>query len=105
MRRNASTLLAAIFLAPPARAQPQPIPIKVVVVAMFERGADTGDQPGELQFWVERERLDRIVPFPQGYHDGKLGEVPRPVAGKPLAARPSQGQPANFRAQACACFP
>jgi purine nucleoside permease len=72
MRRIASTLLAAIFLALLARAQPQPIPIKVVVVAMFERGADTGDQPGELQFWVERERLDRIIPFPQGYHDLRM---------------------------------
>jgi hypothetical protein len=27
----------------------QPIPIKVVVVTMFERGADTGDDPGEFQ--------------------------------------------------------
>ena len=30
-----------------------PIPIKVVVVAMFERGEDTGDTPGEYQFWVD----------------------------------------------------
>ncbi len=52
--------------------QPQPIPIKVVVVTMFERGADTGDQPGELQLWVERDHLDRVFPFPQGYHDLRL---------------------------------
>ena len=25
---------------------------KVVVVAYFEVGQDTGDEPGELQFWV-----------------------------------------------------
>ena len=48
------------------------IPIKVVVVAMFERGADTGDQPGEYQYWVEREKLDRILPFAQGYHDLRM---------------------------------
>jgi len=27
------------------------IPVKVVVVTMFERGADTGDEPGEFQYW------------------------------------------------------
>jgi len=49
-----------------------PIPVKVVVVAMFELGADTGDPPGEYQFWVEREHLDLIVPFPAGYHDLRM---------------------------------
>src|SRR5260370_25045864 len=48
------------------------VPVKVVVVAMFERGADTGDQPGEFQYWVEREKLDRVFPFPQGYHDLRM---------------------------------
>lgn len=48
------------------------IPVKVVVVAMFERGEDTGDQPGEYQYWVEREKLDRVIPFPQGYHDLRM---------------------------------
>ena len=42
------------------------IPVRVVVVTMFERGADTGDTPGEFQFWVEREKLTRVIPFPQG---------------------------------------
>lgn len=42
---------------------------KVVVVAMFEAGKDTGDTPGELQFWVEREKLDRVLPLPAAYHD------------------------------------
>ena len=41
---------------------------KVVVVAMFEPGQDSGDQPGEFQFWVERERLDRVIPLPAAYH-------------------------------------
>jgi purine nucleoside permease len=49
-----------------------PIPVKVVVVNMFELGADTGDAPGEYQFWVEREHLDTKVPFPAGYHDLRM---------------------------------
>lgn len=57
----------------------KPIQVKVVVVAMFERGEDTGDIPGEYQLWVEREHLDKILPLPAGYHhvrmnnDGVLG--------------------------------
>jgi purine nucleoside permease len=35
---------------------------------MFEVGNDTGDQPGELQYWVERDHLDRVYPLPAGYH-------------------------------------
>ena len=42
---------------------------KVVVVAMFEAGQDTGDAPGEFQFWVEREKLDRVIPLPAAHHD------------------------------------
>lgn len=34
---------------------------KVVIITYFEIGADTGDRPGELQFWVERDRLDRVI--------------------------------------------
>jgi purine nucleoside permease len=49
-------------------AESGPIPVKVVVVAMFEVGEDTGDQPGELQYWVERDHLDRVYPLPAGYH-------------------------------------
>jgi purine nucleoside permease len=49
-------------------AKQRPIPVKVVVVAMFEVGNDTGDTPGELQYWVERDHLDRSYPLPAGYH-------------------------------------
>ncbi|HTS61270.1 MAG TPA: purine nucleoside permease [Candidatus Acidoferrales bacterium] len=61
----------------PTRATP--VPIKVVVVTMFERGADLGDTPGEFQLWVEREHLDQVLPLAAGYHhlrlnkDGVLG--------------------------------
>jgi purine nucleoside permease len=42
------------------------IPIKVVVVSMFENGKPTGDAPGEFQFWIERQKLSRELPFPLG---------------------------------------
>jgi purine nucleoside permease len=51
-----------------------PIPIKVVVVTMYEAGEDTGDAPGEYQYWVEREHLDRVVPFEAGYHHLRLSD-------------------------------
>ena len=65
-------LAFVLFLWTPQVEAQRRIPIKVVVVAMFERGADTGDQPGEYQYWVEREKLDRVIPFPQGYHDLRM---------------------------------
>lgn len=59
--------------APPAPVEADtPIKIRVVVVSMFEHGSDTGDRPGEFQFWVEREKLDRIIPFAAGYRDLRL---------------------------------
>ena len=61
-------LTAGQFIA----AKPRPIPVKVVVVAMFEIGNDTGDQPGELQYWVERDHLDRVYPLPAAYHSVRM---------------------------------
>lgn len=58
----------------PCFAKPKPIPVKVVIVAMFEVGNDTGDQPGELQYWVERDHLDRIYPLPAGYHSVRMND-------------------------------
>jgi purine nucleoside permease len=43
-----------------------PIKIKVVVVTTFEVGEDTGDAPGEFQYWVEREKLTEKMEFPGG---------------------------------------
>jgi purine nucleoside permease len=62
------SLLLVAVLSAMALAQPRPIPVKVVVVTMFEVGADTGDQPGELQYWVERDYLDRVYEMPAAYH-------------------------------------
>ncbi len=68
-----SAIFPVLLLAqstPPSK----PITIKVVVVAMFERGEDTGDTPGEYQLWVEREHLDQIIPLPAGYHHVRLNK-------------------------------
>ncbi len=46
-----------------------PIPVKVVIVTMFEIGADEGDQPGEFQLWKERQRLNVQIAFPHSHHD------------------------------------
>ncbi len=61
------TLLGGFL--PSAHAAADLIRPKVVVVTMFEPGADTGDTPGEFQFWVEREHLDRVIPLPAASHD------------------------------------
>ena len=55
--------LCALVLSLPASAAP-PIQPKVLVVSTFEIGQDTGDRPGEFQFWVERERLTQSLALP-----------------------------------------
>jgi purine nucleoside permease len=55
-------------------AQSKPIAVKVVVVTMFEVGADTGDAPGELQYWVERDHLDHVYPLAAGYHAVRMND-------------------------------
>jgi len=40
------------------------IPVKVVVITMFERGTPDDGDVGELELWVQREKLDQIYPFP-----------------------------------------
>lgn len=37
---------------------------RVLVVATYETGKDTGDTPGELQFWAEREKLSEAIRVP-----------------------------------------
>ena len=89
-------LTAALLLGQPAR-----IPVKVVVVAMFERGEDTGDVPGEYQLWVEREHLDQVLPF-AGYHhvrmnqDGVLGLLTGVGTAKAAASVMALGLDSRF---------
>ncbi len=59
----------------------EPLPVKVVIVALYEQGEVTGDAPGEFQYWVERMPLDLEYPFPAGIRplrgnaEGVLGMV------------------------------
>jgi len=62
------SLLLLLALVPCANAQQKPWPVKIVIVTTFEVGADTGDTPGEFQFWVEREHLTESLDFPGGVH-------------------------------------
>jgi purine nucleoside permease len=52
---------------PPTR--DHPLKVKVVVLTTFEIGADTGDTPGEFQFWVERRKMNTVIPLANAYHD------------------------------------
>lgn len=63
-----------LFLALSVKAADEPLSIKVVVVAMYEVGAARGDDPGELQLWVERLPLARQLPFPSGESDLYLND-------------------------------
>jgi purine nucleoside permease len=67
-------LLSSLALHAQTAPAAKPIPIKVVVVAMFERGEDTGDAPGEFQLWIDREHFDQILPLPAGYHHLRLNK-------------------------------
>ena len=79
-----------------------PIHVKIVVVAMFEPGEDTGDIPGEYQLWVEREHLDQIFPLPAGYRhvrmnkDGVLGMVTGVATAKAAASVMALGLDPRF---------
>ena len=67
--------LLATLAAQCAMAADAPIPIKVVVVSMFENGKPTGDAPGEFQFWIERQKLSRELPFPLGEYPLYLNDA------------------------------
>jgi purine nucleoside permease len=65
----AAVCLASCVKAPAPVAQaPKPIEVRVVVVTMFEIGADSGDVPAEFQLWHERQKLDQRFAFPH-HHD------------------------------------
>jgi purine nucleoside permease len=71
----ALSFLLGITLTLTGSSKPKPkgqIPVKVVVVAMFESGKDKGDNPGELQYWVERDHLDTVYPLPAAFHSARM---------------------------------
>ena len=65
-RPAALVLCSAAFLSPLSRASGAgtPTPIPVLVIATYETGRDTGDTPGELQFWAERQNLSQSIRVP-----------------------------------------
>jgi purine nucleoside permease len=74
MKMPACVAALLLMLAAPTvcAAASAPIPVKVVVVTMFENGKLTGDKPGEAQFWVERQKMDQIFPFPMGEYELRM---------------------------------
>ncbi|WOJ93647.1 nucleoside hydrolase [Congregibacter variabilis] len=60
-----SFVILLALLVPPVWAA-QPLPVKVVVLSMFENGEPTGDKPGELQLWLERNPDLKEMPFTMG---------------------------------------
>jgi len=51
-----------------------PKEVRVVIVTLFEQGADTGDKPGEFQLWVERLPLPETLALPHGNRDLRWNE-------------------------------
>ncbi|MEK9869475.1 MAG: purine nucleoside permease, partial [Gammaproteobacteria bacterium] len=49
--------------------------MKVVIVAMFERGTVDDGNPGEFELWVQNEKLDQVFPFPLGWMDLRMNEA------------------------------
>jgi purine nucleoside permease len=62
------TVLAGLTLLLVQAARADPIRPKVLILTTFEIGSDTGDRPGELQYWVEREHLTGSVDVPGLIH-------------------------------------
>ena len=83
-----SVCLAAAFVLSADAAVIRP---KVVIVAFFEIGRDTGDTPGELQYWVERDHLTRVIEVPGMTHHVRANADGSEIA---LAVGPAQIRPA-----------
>jgi purine nucleoside permease len=60
----AAALAGAFFCIAGRVAQAAEYAPKVVIVVYFEVGNDTGDTPGELQTWVERDHLTQRITVP-----------------------------------------
>jgi len=77
LRAACLSVIANLLLAYPlTSAAEDPIEVRVVVLVNFEIGDDTGDAPGEFQFWRERgldgEPLDDCLDLPFSTHDACL---------------------------------
>lgn len=86
-----------------ATVTPEPIQVKVVVVSLFEIGADEGDQAGEFQLWKTRRGLDTKFEQKHAHHDlymntetGVLGMVTGIGTAKATAAIMALGLDPRF---------
>jgi len=70
----ASALLVLLSPALSIAKSVEPIEVKAVVITMFENGAPTGDDAGELQLWVERSKVKSEFDFPLGEYPLYLTE-------------------------------
>lgn len=61
---NLRPALALLLMLPSLLSAAELIRPKVIIVATFEVGADTGDKAGEFQYWVEREKLTGSIVVP-----------------------------------------
>ncbi len=71
---------AAVHDCLPAGPCSAPLPVKAVLVTMFEIGADEGDAPGEFQLWKERRPFDTRFAFPHAHHDLFYDETSQTLA-------------------------
>ena len=72
IQQSLLTIMALVLAAGVHAAKP--IPVKVVVVTMFETGEDSGDDAGEFQRWNERQKLDKVFAAPHMHHDIHMNE-------------------------------
>lgn len=61
--------LILLLAATPFTIIAEKVPVKVVIIALFERGDITGDAPGEFQLWAERYPLPERIELPHGNRD------------------------------------
>lgn len=67
-------LLASILVLASHKVWPAPIPIKVVVVTMYQPGKNPESDPGEFRLWIKGEDLNRVLPFPVGETDIRMND-------------------------------
>ncbi|HEY6412111.1 MAG TPA: purine nucleoside permease [Edaphobacter sp.] len=84
-------LLAGLAVSTTAYGQDAVLRPKLVVVAYFEVGNDTGDRPGEVQMWVERDHLDRTIDVPGMTHAVRVNADGSEIA---VVVGPGQIRPA-----------
>ena len=64
----AFSTLAVFACSQPPKESEALIEPKVVIITMFERGADSGDAAGEFQLWNERQALTEVLESGAHHH-------------------------------------